>query len=105
MLLLESPHCVSCRYYLNGVDAFRLKLLLPVTQERLDEIAAEELKQMSLSTGGAEIADSSTEQHSDQEQPQVTQHAALHNEDEEHTQSQQSHDSDELLQRLAALQT
>ncbi|DBA82808.1 hypothetical protein WJX77_011160 [Trebouxia sp. C0004] len=36
------------RYYLNGVDAFRLKLLLPLTQQQQDEIAARELERLSL---------------------------------------------------------
>ncbi len=43
---------MHCRYYLNGVDAFRLKLLLPLTQQQQDEIAARELERLSLSNGG-----------------------------------------------------
>lgn len=41
------------------MDAFRLKLLLPLTQQRQDEIAAEELKQLSLSNGATGSSDSS----------------------------------------------
>ena len=31
------------RYYLNGADAFRLKLLLPLSEERAEDAAAQEL--------------------------------------------------------------
>lgn len=44
------------RYYLNGVDAFRLKLLLPLTQQQQDEIAARELERLSLNNGGSAAA-------------------------------------------------
>ena len=45
------------RYYLKGSDAFRLKLMLPLHPERLqalkdEEIAAEQLKQLSISPTG-----------------------------------------------------
>ena len=41
------------RYYLSGSDAFRLKLMLPLHPDRLqalkdEEIAAEQLKQLSI---------------------------------------------------------
>ena len=46
-----------CRYYLRGSDAFRLKLMLPLHPERLkqiqdEELAAEQLKQLSISPIG-----------------------------------------------------
>ena len=45
------------RYYLSGSDAFRLKLMLPLHPDRLqalkdEEIAAEQLKQLSMSPTG-----------------------------------------------------
>lgn len=33
---------------MNGVDAFRLKLLLPMTQKRQDELAAQQLEELKL---------------------------------------------------------
>lgn len=37
------------RYYLNGADAFRLKLLLPLSAERLKEAdAAEQLANLGM---------------------------------------------------------
>ncbi|KAK9832039.1 hypothetical protein WJX81_000834 [Elliptochloris bilobata] len=42
------------RYYLNGADAFRLKLMLPLSPERAAAAAAEQLA--SLSAGGPEHA-------------------------------------------------
>ena len=33
----------GCRYYLNGADAFRLKLLLPLYEDRAENAAAQEL--------------------------------------------------------------
>ena len=36
------------RYYLNGEDAFRLKLLLPLSQERLEEITAQQLQDLGM---------------------------------------------------------
>lgn len=100
-----------CRYYLNGVDAFRLKLLLPITQERQDQIVAEELKQLSLSNGGAETTDDS-EHHQleqQQEQDQQSQEVLEHSSQDQHQPTsvpQQDPDTElELLQRLDALRT
>lgn len=50
-LALNRPS--TCRYYLSGSDAFRLKLMLPLHPERLqhlrdEEMAAEQLKQLKL---------------------------------------------------------
>ena len=36
------------RYYLNGEDAFRLKLLLPLSQQRLEEITAQQLDNLDM---------------------------------------------------------
>ena len=36
-------NCTLCRYYLNGADAFRLKLLLPLSQQRLETLTAKQL--------------------------------------------------------------
>ena len=100
------------RYYLNGVDAFRLKLLLPLTQQRQDEIAAEELKQLSLSNGATGSSESSADAASDinnkQAQPQHQQHqkkqqpiAGLG----QGSQGPQSEQANDLLQRLDVLRT
>lgn len=42
---------------MNGVDAYRLKLLLPMTQQRQDELAAQQLAELQLSGNDASIAD------------------------------------------------
>lgn len=52
---------VLFRYYLSGSDAFRLKLMLPLSPERLEElkneqIAAEQLAQMRLQSSPAGVA-------------------------------------------------
>lgn len=49
--MLQQRHTVclpsfTCRYYLNGSDAFRLKLLLPLASE--DAAAAQQLDALSL---------------------------------------------------------
>ena len=41
-------HACGCRYYLNGADAFRLKLLLPLSQERLEEVTAQQLDSLGV---------------------------------------------------------
>ena len=108
---------VYCRYYLNGVDAFRLKLLLPLTQQRQDEIAAQELQQLSMSNGApgpsgnsAESSDAMNEQEQQSQQAQREQHqeadlkvkkADVQNE----TNDSKSDQTQDLLHRLAALQT
>lgn len=52
-LLLHAP----CRYYLNGADAYRLKLLLPASEEeqeaKLAAAAAAAQQQQQLSQGQA----------------------------------------------------
>ena len=49
--------CQCCRrYYLNGVDAFRLKLLLPMTQKRQDELAAQQLEELRVSDTDADAS-------------------------------------------------
>lgn len=53
-----------CRYYLNGVDAYRLKLLLPLTQKRQDELAAQQLAELQLSGNDSNKTDiSGSSQH------------------------------------------
>lgn len=46
----ESKSGMACRYYLNGADAFRLKLMLPLSPERAAEAAAEQLAMLSASS-------------------------------------------------------
>ena len=46
--LLHSSHCVALRYYLNGQDAYRLKLLLPLSEEQKEQRAAQQLADLSL---------------------------------------------------------
>lgn len=94
------------RYYLNGVDAFRLKLLLPLTQQHQDEIAAEELNQMSLSNG-APGSSPSSDVSNRQDQPQ---NQEKHNERQQAgsgtgNQESQSEQANNLLKRLSALRT
>ncbi|CAL5226939.1 g9821 [Coccomyxa viridis] len=36
------------RYYLNGADAFRLKLLLPLPEDRAESVAAQQLAELAL---------------------------------------------------------
>lgn len=98
------------RYYLNGVDAFRLKLLLPLTQQRQDEIAAEELKQLSLRNGTDDTSASSapSADASKRDQPQNQQNQEKRHDLDNARQSSQEFQSDtvnDLLQRLDALQT
>ncbi len=38
----------GCRYYLNGADAFRLKLLLPLPEDRAESVAAQQLAELAL---------------------------------------------------------
>lgn len=95
------------------MDAFRLKLLLPLTQQRQDAIAAEELKQLSLSNGATGSSDSlaaSGDVSSKQGSPHYRQH-----EEEQHElkqagsgkggQGTQLEQANDLNQRLDALQT
>ena len=41
---------LASRYYLNGADAFRLKLMLPLSPERAAEAAAEQLAMLSAAS-------------------------------------------------------
>lgn len=58
-MLLPRPNSrhVACRYYLNGADAFRLKLLLPVTEKRKAQLAAQELEGLTLQSQQPQQAD------------------------------------------------
>ncbi len=38
--------CLCPRYYLNGADAFRLKLLLPLSEDAAEDAAAQELAEL-----------------------------------------------------------
>ena len=38
----------GCRYYLNGADAFRLKLLLPLSEDRAESAAAQQLAELAI---------------------------------------------------------
>ena len=105
---------MHCRYYLNGVDAFRLKLLLPLTQQQQDEIAARELETLSMSNGGnAAAAEPTSAGNTQVEQQRVQAPDESSQSAQEHTsegQSQQgSHcqkDTDSvLLQQFDALRT
>lgn len=98
------------RYYLNGVDAFRLKLLLPLTQKRQDEIAAEELKQLSLSHGlhgtpssSAPSADATKHGQPQNQQDQKEQHDLVRA--GQTCQESQPNTAHDLLQRYDALRT
>ena len=103
---------MHCRYYLNGVDAFRLKLLLPLTQQQQDEIAARELETMS--NGGNDAAAEPTDAGNTQvEQQRVraldesSQSAREHTSEgqsQQGSQSQRDADSS-LLQKFNALRT
>ena len=102
---------VHCRYYLNGVDAFRLKLLLPLTQQQQDEIAARELERLSLSNGGNAAAEPTNPGGTHVEQQHVqapdpsSQHAQEHTaegQSQQGSQSQKDADSS-LLQKFDAL--
>ncbi len=105
---------MHCRYYLNGVDAFRLKLLLPLTQQQQDEIAARELETMSISNGGNDAAAEPTDAGNTQvEQQRVraldesSQSAREHTSEgqsQQGSQSQRDADSS-LLQKFNALRT
>lgn len=93
------------------MDAFRLKLLLPLTQQRQDEIAAEELKQLSLSNGATGSSNSSAAPGLvKQDQSQHQQHQEKHFEIKQAgsgtgDQGSQSEQANDLLQRLDALRT
>lgn len=105
------------RYYLNGVDAFRLKLLLPLTQQQQDEIAAHELERLSLSNGGnaaaAEPTNAGGQHGTEVEQqrvqaPDETSQRAQEQDSEAQSQqgSQSQKDADSsLLQKFDALRT
>ena len=41
-------HWCARRYYLNGADAFRLKLLLPLSQQRLEALTARQLTSLGV---------------------------------------------------------
>ncbi len=84
---------MHCRYYLNGVDAFRLKLLLPLTQQQQDEIAARELETLSISNGGNAAAAEPTNAGNTSE-----------GQSQQGSQSQKDADSS-LLQKFDALRT
>ena len=52
----QQGHClilnvVPHRYYLNGQDAYRLKLLLPLTPDQKEKRAAQQLTDLSLHGG------------------------------------------------------
>ena len=52
----QQRHCltlnaVHSRYYLNGQDAYRLKLLLPLTPDQKEKRAAQQLAELSLHGG------------------------------------------------------
>ncbi len=105
---------MHCRYYLNGVDAFRLKLLLPLTQQQQDEIAARELEGLSLSNGGNAAAAEPTNPsgtHIEQQRVQApddcSQGAQEHTTEGQSSQGSQSQkDADSsLLQKFDALRT
>ena len=105
---------VHCRYYLNGVDAFRLKLLLPLTQQQQDEIAARELERLSLSNGGNAAAAEPTnpggahvEQHCVQAPDQSSQHAQEHTSEGQSQQGSQSQKDagSSLLEKFDASRT
>jgi hypothetical protein len=98
---------------LNGVDAFRLKLLLPLTQQQQDEIAARELERLSLSNGGNAAAEPTNPGGTHVEQQHVqapdpsSQHAQEHTaegQSQQGSQSQKDADSS-LLQKFDALRT
>ena len=93
------------------MDAFRLKLLLPLTQQRQDEIAAEELKQLSLNDGATGSPDSSAapgvvkqhqSQHQQHQEKQLDIKQAGSGTGNQGSHSEQAHD---LLQRFDALRT
>jgi len=106
---------VHCRYYLNGVDAFRLKLLLPLTQQQQDEIAARELETLSVSNGGNAAAaaeptsagNTQVEQQRVQAPDESSQGAQEHTSEGQSSQRSQSQkDADSsLLQKFDALRT
>lgn len=109
-------HAAPCRYYLNGVDAFRLKLLLPLTQKQQDEIAARELERLSLSNGdkdstagSSQVTDASLAQQQpskDQSQEQDVQKDVSKGQSQQRKSSPSQDDEDSsLLQRLEALRT
>lgn len=102
---------------MNGVDAFRLKLLLPLTKQQQDEIAARELERLSLSNGGSAAAAEPTnaggtqveqvEQQRVQALDDCSQGAQEHTSEgqsQQGSQSQKDADSS-LLQRFNALRT
>ncbi|DBA82807.1 TPA: hypothetical protein ACH3X1_007033 [Trebouxia sp. C0004] len=102
------------RYYLNGVDAFRLKLLLPLTQQQQDEIAARELERLSLGNGGNAAAAEPTYSggtHTEQQRVQApdgcSQGAQEHTSEWQSPQGSQSQEDAEssLLQKFDALRT
>ncbi len=104
---------MHCRYYLNGVDAFRLKLLLPLTQQQQDEIAARELETLSVSNGNAAAAEPTNAGNTQVEQQRVQASDESSQGAQEHTsegQSQQGSQSQKdadssLLQKFDALRT
>ena len=110
-------HAAHCRYYLNGVDAFRLKLLLPLTQQQQDEIAARELERLSLGNGDSDgtagpsqVTDASLAQQQqsskEQSQEQNVQSSGLKGQSQQRKSSPSQSDEDSnLLQRLEALRT
>lgn len=50
--LLACPGPAPCRYYLNGDDAYRLKLLLPLALEREEELRVQQEQQMAAEMQG-----------------------------------------------------
>lgn len=99
---------------MNGVDAFRLKLLLPLTQQQQDEIAARELETMSISNGGNDAAAEPTGAGNTQveqqrvraldESSQSAQEHTSEGQSQQGSQSQRDADSS-LLQKFNALRT
>lgn len=105
-----TPLLLLYRYYLNGVDAFRLKLLLPLTQQRQDEMAAEELKQLSLSNGTHDSSVPSGDIGSKQgqslhQQHQEGEHETKSADSGQGRQGSPSDEANDLLQRIDALRT
>ena len=47
-MISENCCTLCCRYYLNGADAFRLKLLLPLPEEKASALAAQQLAGMHM---------------------------------------------------------
>lgn len=103
---------------MNGVDAFRLKLLLPLTQQRQGEMAAQELQQLRFNNGAPGPSENSAEpgeaQNEQEQRPQQAQQGQPQKADQnvkkadsqdETSDTSKSDQTQNLLHRLDALRT